>query len=682
MPSISDIFTCGNADLSLSFSTAGKLLSLRSLATGTEHVAQASELWRLIVDDGETRARVITPDKQDAMVVAESERITVCYQQLRSEGEVLNIGLSVSCELWGGESRWQIVITSREPAIRIMEVWGPILSGLRPAAEWALYFPQDAGLRLRDPLNNLGSRDAIQRFGTKDTKLRELYPGKASMQWMGLYSEAEGIYYGIEDQQLHTICLHVERVLEERAEEDSLLLAAIHYPGLREGCWTSPPVVIAAHQGDWHTGARRYRAWTDSWLTPPTPPEWISRLPGLQDTILREQFGAWNYRYADLPALHEAAAEVGMDTIKITGWHRAGHDNGYPDYDPDPAQGGADALAAAIRQVREAGGRVMLYLQAVQMTANSSWYQQHGEQASLRDPFGNALADTFTWPGGSSYLPLCAQQRLIVACPSDAEWQRQILALVEQALALSPDSIYLDRMAGYPGYLCFAETHGHRNPNESVAARLELAMRCRALIKSRDPEIAVGSEYINDAGLQAFDFTIPFGHGMHYGGTNFGELFRYTFPEYVITTQYLNSAEYDRVCYALVMGYRLFFAIRWQHAPISETPPAFRAFVKQVITLLTSYADPFLTGRFCDEEGLCIGNTALVAKRYAGTTQDGVAVWNPTEIPQPLTITLRDGQALHWIGLDGPLADELPAHGIAVAVYHRENFNAPAHYDQ
>ena len=661
--------TIRDGRLSVSITADGQLCSLQSLTSGIEHIHFPGDLWRLVVDDGESRARVITPQGQRADVTVEDDRITVTIPELR-DGEhlVLRIALQLTCELRNGEARWHITLESDESTIRIMEVWGPMLGGLRPPADWALYFPQDAGLRLADPLRTLGSRDAIQRFGTKNTTLRELYPGKASMQWMGLYSATDGVYYGVEDQQLHTICLNVERALGERDVDDSLLLTAIHYPGLRQGRWESPPVVIAVHDADWHAGARRYRAWTDTWLTPPTPPDWIARMPALQDTILREQFGAWNYRYAALPGLHEAAAEVGMETIKITGWHAAGHDNGYPDYDTDPAQGGAAGLAEAIREVRRAGGRVMLYLQAVQMTANSAWYQQHGEQACLRDPFGNALADTFTWPGGSTYLPLSAQQRLLVACPADAAWQRQIIALVEQVLAMEPDAVYLDRMAGYPGYLCFADTHAHAYPNESVAARLELALHCRALIKARNPEIAVGSEYINDAGLQPFDFTIPFGHGMHYGGTNFGELFRYTFPEYIITTQYLNGPEYDRVCYALVMGYRLFFAIRWQHAPIRETPPEFRAFVKKVITLLTTYADPFLLGRFRDDEGLHLGNPALVAKGYTGMTRDGIAVWNPTDTPQPLDITLRDGHALCWTGIDGLLERMLPAHAVALGV--------------
>jgi hypothetical protein len=668
-------YSLANDQLAMTLTATGGLGALRAVGTGTDFVQTPADLWRLVLDDGESRARSVTPDGQPVTVTVTSQALTLTIPHLilfvAGQERRLQIAVTLAGTLSEGELRWQVTVDNQEPGVRVMEVWGPMIGGLRPAEEWALYFPQDAGLRLKNPVATLGTRDTIERFGARNTVLRELYPGKASMQWMGLYSADEGLYFSVEDEGLRTLCLHVERVLGETTAEDTLQLAAIHYPGLRLGSWASPSIVVAVQAGDWHAGARRYRAWTDRWLTPPTPPAWVQRLPGLQDTILREQFGAQNYRYTDLPALHAAAADCGLELIKITGWHTAGHDNGYPDWVADPAQGGPAALKEQIARVRAAGGRVMVYLQTVQMTINSDWYREHGEAASVRDPYGNALADTFTWPGGSTYLPLSAQHRLIVACPANAAWQARIREAVEYVLDLEPDVVYLDRMAGYPGYLCFSDDHPHAAPNESVAPRLGVALECRALANARDTQIAVASEYINDAGLQAFDFTIPFGHGMHYGGTNFGELFRYTFPEYIITTQYLNGPEYDRVAFAVVMGYRLFFAIRWQHAPISETPAPFREFVQKTIALLATHADPFLTGRFVDTDALLCDNPALFAKCYRSAARAGVAVWNPTDDAQPLTIALADG-ALHWVGLEGPVEGFLPPYAFALGVRESE----------
>ena len=354
--------------------------------------------------------------------------------------------------------------------------------------------------------------------------------------------------------------------------------------------------------------------------------------------------------------------------VKITGWHPGGHDNRYPDYQVDEAQGGRARLAEQIRTVQQAGGKVMLYLQATQMTHNSAFYAECGERVSMRDPYGDELGDIFTWPGPSTFLPMSAQYRLINACPSTPEWQQAMLRYTGELLELGADCIYLDRLAGFPGYLCFSEEHPHARPCEAYAARVQLGCDLRALTKAKNPEAALASEYINDAGLQPFDFTIPFGFGVHYGGRNFGELFRYTFPEYIITTQYLNGAEYERLRFALVMGFRFFFAVNWQHAPLSHTPPEFRAYVRKMVALWSAHADPFFLGKFIDDEGMCRANPALFAKAYRSATRFGVAVWNPTTEAQPLAITTADGGALHWEGPDGPLTEMLPAQEVALGI--------------
>jgi hypothetical protein len=116
------------------------------------------------------------------------------------------------------------------------------------------------------------------------------------------------------------------------------------------------------------------------------------------------------------------------------------------------------------------------------------------------------------------------------------------------------------------------------------------------------------------------------------------------------------------------MGFRFFFAIKWQHDPISSTPPEFRAFAKSLIDLLQAHADPFLLGRFCDTDGFNCANPALFAKAYRSDKRFGIAVWNPTGEAQPLTIAADDNMHLQWIGPDGPLGSSIPANGVALAV--------------
>ncbi len=665
--------TIQNDSLRLTLSPSSTLDELTNLATGTNHVAQPGmPLWRIILQDAESLVNLVRPENQPVTVTRTGERLTVTASRLAYQAHdglrTVEVTLRLSVWLEGDASYWIAKVENRDPAIRVMEVWAPIINGLRPPADWALFYPQDCGLRMADPVANLGDRGQMFRFGVSNAHLRELYPGKASMQWMGVSNEQEGLYCCSEDRSLQTTCLNAERNFGATPVEDTLQFCFIKYPGQRLGAWTSAPVCVAPHAGDWHAGARRYRAWADSWITPGTPPDWVQRMPGLQDTILREQYGKLVYAYDDLPMLHDAAAEVGIDLVKISGWHGPGHDNAFPDWEADEAQGGRAALMAKMRAVQAQGGKMMLYLQAVQMSHNSTFYAAHGEAVSMRDPYGDELADIFTWPGPSTFLPLSAQHRLVCACLSTTEWQDIIKYRTQYVLDLGADCVYLDRLAGYPSYLCFNEDHPHARPGEAYANRVKLGQECRAMCKAKDPEIALASEYINDAGLQPFDFTIPFGFGVHHGGRNFGELFRYTFPEYIITTQYLNGPEYERLRFALVMGFRFFFAINWQHDPISNTPPEFRAYARSLTDMLTAHADPFLLGRFVDTEGMVNANPALFAKAYRNGDTFGVAAWNPTAEPQPLAITAADGRPLRWTGPDGPVGETLEPHGVALGV--------------
>jgi hypothetical protein len=661
-----------NSHVRLALSEHGTLDELTCLATGRNHVVRPGmDLWRIVLADEESLVNLVTPGNQPVKVSKDGDALCISVPQLAYDfhgtTREVDVAFHLTVSLDADTTLWQAAIENRDPAIRVMEVWAPMINGIRPPADWALYYPQDCGLRMFDPVQNLGTRGQMLRFGVNNANLRELYPGKASMQWMGLYGEEEGLYACSLDTSMQTICLNVERNFGQTAAEDSLFLSFIKYPGQRVGSWTSAPVAVSPHLGDWHAGARRYRAWTDTWITPATPPDWIQRMPGLQDVILREQYGKLVYGYEEITKLYDAAAEVGIDLVKISGWHTAGHDNAFPDWEADTAQGGRETLIAEMRKAQEKGARMMLYL-----SHNSTFFAEHGEAVAMRDPYGEELADIFNWPGPSTFIPLCSQHRLVCACMSTKEWQDIIKYRTQYVLDLGADCVYLDRLAGYPGYLCFSEDHPHDRPCDAYVDRVSLGMECRAMVKAKNPEIAIASEYINDVGLQPFDFTIPFGFGMHRGGNNFGELFRYTFPEYIITTQYLNDAEYDRVRFAFVMGFRFFFAIKWQHEPISSTPPEFRAFAKSLIDLLQAHAEPFLLGRFCDTDGFNCANPALFAKAYRSDKRFGIAVWNPTGEAQALVIATDDDMHLQWIGPDGPLGNSIPANGVALAVTARD----------
>ncbi|HUU70066.1 MAG TPA: hypothetical protein VM186_11110, partial [Planctomycetota bacterium] len=190
-------------------------------------------------------------------------------------------------------------------------------------------------------------------------------------------------------------------------------------------------------------------------------------------------------------------------------------------------------------------------------------------------------------------------------------------------------------------------------------------------VKSAGGETALGAEYIADAILQYYDFTIPFGSGFFYEGQHFGEMYRYTFPEDVLLTQYISREDYEQLAYSFVMGYRFFLAPLQQCELITSLRPDFVRRLASLIRLRCTYAGVLLRGRFLETLPLQVGNPAIVARAYESAGEAAVAVWNTSARPQPPDVAWP-GRILASVETPGGMADpssDLPPGEVAVMVF-------------
>ena len=650
-----------NDSLSLGVDARGRLASLVNCRTGCEYLqAPGLDLWRLVYrhpDDPETP--VDAAAQPAVSVTAGASRLSLHYPHLTDrEGRALAAAVTVEIELRGEELVFTAAIENRASHV-LTEFWFPMLGGLgslgaRGDACFLLY-PESAGRRIRDPLRNLADRNAQPVRGVRFNFLRHFYPGAASMQWLGLYGEQGSLYIGSHDTSLQTTALNAMLNVADALAGDSLSLGFIKYPFVKPGeRWRSAPFVVAVHDGSWHADARRYRAFADTWQDHRRErPDWVRDMPAMQDVIMLHQYGRVNYRYDQIADIAKAAAAGGIDTIKLTGWSHGGHDNRYPDFEPSPALGGEDALVDNLRAVQAGGARTVLYFHFVQMSPNSEFYRRHGEFCALKDPNGNPFVDIFTWPSQGTVLLMNARTPLINACTATGPWQEQVLDCVRRGLAWGVDCVFLDQTAGAPSsWMCFDERHGHPTPALACGpGKTRLSEQARALVRQAGPDKALGAEYLADAILQYYDFTIPFGMGFFHGGQHFGELYRYTFPEDVVLTQYMSREDYDQLHYSFVMGYRFFLAPRQQCAVLTDLDPAFVRRLADLVCLRRRHAAVLLRGRFLDTEPLELRNPQLVARAYEGVAESAIAVWNPTAEPQELAVSWPGRRCL---GVDLP----------------------------
>ena len=637
-----------NGSVVVAFDAQGNLAALNNAVSGQAYLARPGlDLWRLVYPGETDRETLVNAsDQRGARITGDGDALQVEYPSLvDATGRRVEARFAFRVELQGEELVFTAELENRA-APPIAELWFPMIGGLGhlggDGSRTFLLYPESAGRRIVDPLRNLADRNAQPVRGVRPHFLRDLYPGRASMQWMGLYGSDGSLYVGSHDSSLQTTATNAMLNAGDRPASDSLSLGFIKYPYVAAGQrWRSEPFVIAVHSGGWHRDAERYRQFADTYQDHGrTRAAWVQDMEAMHDIVMLHQHGRVNFRYDQIPEVCEAAKAGDIDVIKLTGWSHGGHDNMYPDFRPSDQLGGEAAMLASFRRAQADGFRLVQYFHFVQMSPNSEFYRRHGEFCAIKGPFGNPFIDVFTWPGQGSVIGMNERFQLINACVATEPWQEQVLACVRRGLDWGVDCVFLDQTAGGPSsFLCFDPRHGHRGPAYSCGpGKTELSRKARDLVKSRGGDAALGAEYIADVILQYYDFTIPFGMGFAFGGQHFGELYRYTFPEDVLCTEYMARENFEQLHYSFVMGYRFFLAPRQQCELLTVLEPGFVKRLASLVGLRRRHAARLLRGRFLDTEPLKLANPALVARAYDAPEGAAVAVWNPTAEPQELAI--------------------------------------------
>ncbi len=136
--------------------------------------------------------------------------------------------------------------------------------------------------------------------------------------------------------------LEILSLFEESSPEGKDIFACImHKPFTPKGkSFEGSPVVLRFHDGDWNAAGPIYREWFVKTFGRDEPEgNWIRGHSFFQDTMFILPEGTVNMTFKEIPQWARDARDHGVTAVLISGWHRGGHDNGYPYYEPDPAIG-------------------------------------------------------------------------------------------------------------------------------------------------------------------------------------------------------------------------------------------------------------------------------------------------------------------------------------------------------
>lgn len=569
-------------------------------------------------------------------------RVTVQYEKLSDGEKSWDLSARYTLELPAGrpEALWRMSLENWEEELTVKDVRFPILNGIYLGESWeddTLVYPYHAGLRISDPVTVFASPHQCiywkwqeYRYGYETANpatgpdgdglyaLECAYSGNLSMTWLDYYDGGMGIYFANHDPEPRTCSLRAETF---GPKSPGMNFAFVHHPALEAGeRWESPELVSAVHEGDWHQGARLYRAFREQHeiVVPSARPAWFEKSPGLMAHYdFKYQNGGIVHKYADIPRLLGEARELGINHLLLAGWHRDGFDHGFPAYVPDGDMGTPEELRDGIRNVTDRGGHVCFYINS--RLANVKYPE-------LRE----FIQDNVIVRGdGTEHIECYGNQdiRFAAMCINTAGWQekmRETLRVITEEIGV--DGVYLDQLAMAPPGLCCNKAHGHERDrwNRGYQALLDAIIRRREEAAPGAP-MSIIHEGVSDSygGFSSGQLISTFMY--HHIGA-FPELYQYTYPEQILVDMlypeknmamrpvHVGQASTAILNRAFTAGFYY-----WIYDLVDDNTfirdPGQYAYLKNMIALRSFWLSEFGRGLFRDSDGVEADGPALV-KRF------------------------------------------------------------------
>ena len=507
------------------------------------------------------------------------------------------------------------------------------------------------------------------------------YPSKiATMQWATLNDGESGFYLASEDPLAGAKDIQLEYDSNLKRLKMGFFFPMFIPEGLS---FDVPKVVMKEYAGTWRTAAKRYRAWWDTCRKVVRLPGSAKDFTGVFMVILKQQNGEITWPYTEFDSLGDAALAHGFRHVEFHGWGVGGHDTLYPEYDPDPAMGGREALVAGVKRLQDKGLHVSVYSNGqLQQHGGTKWYDEKGYRCAVMKRDGKPMSEH--WVKFKNHPGMTFD----VVCPSAPDWRAQMLKICRDAQALGFQGFFYDQIGKQWPSACFDARHGHR-PGAFAYTHDRETMLLDVIgeMHKVDPDFVLWSESFNDTILDS----VGFYQGLFYvkdDGYNvanrftegnacdmFPEMTFYVFPELVMCDRNSTSlCTRRRANGCAVTNLRVDFEVRYradrayvEHG--EEPPPGFydnicskpgeislmksetwrenRDYLRCVSDFRRANGDLLLGGTFKADEGFSVaGGGKIVANRWDGANGEaGILVWNADDKPAAVKVSF-DGNLL------------------------------------
>ena len=276
-------------------------------------------------------------------------------------------------------------------------------------------------------------------------------------------------------------------------------------------------------------------------------------------------------------------------------------DRAYPKYE-EPYPGAWAELKANIAEVRRRGGRVILECNCHMVDPASDFYKSHGKEVLIRTINGDEHRPSFVYPGFGEFRSLYGARQFPVACSGTALWRDTVFSQLKLMQdTFDPDCLFVDCYGAAPTQPCFNDMHEH-------GPRIDREWPCRRKFYDRAISYCdqigkpLATEIVTDIAASYVQF-IHSGLGfadLTPNSEQFPSLFRYTFPEVIVSNRGVRNAEGEfakKLRNCLVYGIR-FDAELYVCRRTIDAVPAYADVIGRCCKKMRKYGEFYFDGRF------------------------------------------------------------------------------------
>ncbi len=624
--------------------------------------ARLGENFRILIPQKDYEANYFNSRDQKVNEIDAIPGGVLCtYDALRNDRETLPVKVRYRIEAVDGQLHFSIAVDNPTDR-KLAEVMYGIIGGQKGIGDRL-----DTQSMIPGANNNLSPvlftrfRPGFGggNFGIPYDAVHYTYPGEMSMGWMDIYNRKDGIgyYYANQDPVTRLMMLQVElRPFSKGAdikdnwpaaselppaEPVGLTVGWVNMPYLSHGTFTSGPVALQVHNGDWHQASGIYRAWFDRYFAVRRTPDWLRKENAWQSIIIANGEDVIVHRFNELPQLAADAKKYGITTFEILGWDIGGIDRGYPQYTPDPRLGTPDEFRKALAEIRDLGVHPLIFSNVDVADTGTPLFQNELKQYAVDGEWAPDWTVLGWGEGTMSARAGLTPSNMTLVSPAHPEFRKfemdQYLELVRDGA----EGFQLDKSGG-SNKLDFNKLLTVSPDQSLVPGILETFKELLTAARAIRPDFSLAGETWSDRAMPYIDVSY-----MRMGDIDIGSpVLKYTFPEWTATIFGESPGDFNQMNNGMRYGFVWDLAPRHYNASVDEplTRPLAR-YVSELIRIRKQYADLLFLGRFNDTMGATVHGGAYV--RYsvfkpleAGKSGEACVVVNFDTTPQTVTVNL------------------------------------------